>query len=79
MSHRFLRRAGACEAVRKLAAKAVFERNLINEGDRILIAASGGKDSTVLAWALAGLKMALKINYDLADLHISSDFCSCCK
>jgi tRNA 2-thiocytidine biosynthesis protein TtcA len=65
--------------VQKLAAKAVTERGLIREGDRILIAASGGKDSTVMAWALAGIKRSLKINYDLEALHISTDFCACCK
>ncbi|GHU89910.1 tRNA 2-thiocytidine(32) synthetase TtcA [Spirochaetia bacterium] len=79
MANRFLRRAGASEIVRKLCAKAILERNLINDGDRILIAASGGKDSTVLAWALASLRPALKKNYCLAAIHISSDFCSCCK
>jgi tRNA 2-thiocytidine biosynthesis protein TtcA len=56
-----------------------MERKLINEGDRILIAASGGKDSTVLAWALASIRPALKISYELAALHISTDFCACCK
>ncbi|MCL1817717.1 MAG: tRNA 2-thiocytidine biosynthesis TtcA family protein [Spirochaetaceae bacterium] len=79
MADRFLRRAGAGEIVRKLAAKAVLERGLIAEGDRILIAASGGKDSTVMAWALAQLRRALGKSYSLAALHISSDFCSCCK
>jgi tRNA 2-thiocytidine biosynthesis protein TtcA len=79
MSGRFLRRAGAREIVRKLCVKAILERNLINEGDRILIAASGGKDSTVMAWALASLRPALKRNYRLEALHISTDFCNCCK
>jgi tRNA 2-thiocytidine biosynthesis protein TtcA len=79
MADRFLRRAGAGEIVRKLTAKTVLERNLIEEGDRILIAVSGGKDSTTLAWALAALKSALKRGYTLAALHISTDFCSCCK
>ncbi|GHV54045.1 tRNA 2-thiocytidine(32) synthetase TtcA [Spirochaetia bacterium] len=79
MANRFLRRAGASEIVRKLTVKAILERNLINDGDRILIAASGGKDSTVLAWALANLRPALQKNYRLAAIHISSDFCSCCK
>jgi tRNA 2-thiocytidine biosynthesis protein TtcA len=65
--------------VQKLCAKAVLERKLVSEGDRVLIAVSGGKDSTVLAWALAGLRPALKQNYELAALHISSDFCACCK
>jgi tRNA 2-thiocytidine biosynthesis protein TtcA len=79
MANRFLRRAGASEIVRKLTARAILEQKLIEDGDRILIAASGGKDSTVLAWALSSLKSGLKISYDLAALHISSDFCACCK
>jgi tRNA 2-thiocytidine biosynthesis protein TtcA len=79
MADRFLRRAGASTVVWKLAAKAVLERDLIREGDRILIAASGGKDSTVMAWVLFALRPALKRNYSLAALHISSDFCACCK
>jgi tRNA 2-thiocytidine biosynthesis protein TtcA len=79
MADRFLRRASSGEAVRKLAAKVILERELIAEGDRILVAASGGKDSTVMAWALSSLRPALKRNYALEAVHISSDFCSCCK
>ena len=79
MSNRFLRRANASVIVQKLTAKAVLERKLISEGDRVLVAASGGKDSSVMAWALSSLKRALKINYFLEALHISSDFCACCK
>ena len=79
MNNRFLRRAGASVIVQKLTAKAVHERKLISEGDRILIAASGGKDSSVMAWVLANLRQALKIDYTLEALHISSDFCACCK
>ncbi|MDR1099059.1 MAG: tRNA 2-thiocytidine biosynthesis TtcA family protein, partial [Treponema sp.] len=44
-----------------------------------LIAVSGGKDSTVLAWALSGLRQSIKKNYELGAVHISSDFCACCK
>jgi tRNA 2-thiocytidine biosynthesis protein TtcA len=65
--------------VRKLVTKAVVERQLIVEGDRVLVAASGGKDSTVLAMTLTAIRPALHINYELAALHVSSDFCSCCK
>jgi tRNA 2-thiocytidine biosynthesis protein TtcA len=79
VSNRFLRKAGAGEAVQKLAAKAILERNLIADGDRILIAVSGGKDSTVLAWTLSVLPRAIKKSYHLAAIHISSDFCACCK
>ena len=79
MSGRFLRRTRASTVVKKLCAKAIWERELIKEGDRILIAVSGGKDSTVLSWALSSLRPALKINYELLAIHISTDFCSCCK
>ena len=79
MSNRFLRETDPETIVQKLCIKAIYENKLIVQGDRILIAASGGKDSTVLAWALASARHALKINYELAALHISSDFCECCK
>jgi len=79
MGGRFFRKTGAGELVKKLVVKMVMERSLISEGDRILIAVSGGKDSTVLAWALSSVRPALKFNYELAALHISTDFCACCK
>jgi tRNA 2-thiocytidine biosynthesis protein TtcA len=79
MNNRFIRRAGASTVVQKLVAKAVLERDLVNDGDRILIAVSGGKDSTVLAWALSAIRPAIKRRYELAAIHISSDFCACCK
>jgi tRNA 2-thiocytidine biosynthesis protein TtcA len=79
VADRFIRRARASLAVQKLAARAVRERNLIGEGDRILIAVSGGKDSTVLAWALSILRQSMDISWDMEAIHISSDFCACCK
>ena len=79
MGDRFFRRTNAITVAQKLTVKATMERALIQDGDRVLIAASGGKDSTVLAWALSAVRPALKIDYDLAALHISTDFCACCK
>jgi tRNA 2-thiocytidine biosynthesis protein TtcA len=79
MGSRFFKKTSASEIVRKLTVKAALERSLVCEGDRILIAVSGGKDSSVLAWALSSIRPALKINYELAALHISTDFCACCK
>jgi tRNA 2-thiocytidine biosynthesis protein TtcA len=32
-----------------------------------------------MAWVLSVLKRALRIDYSLEALHISSDFCACCK
>ena len=79
MNNRFLRRAAASLIVQKLTLKAIMERELIKEDDRILIAVSGGKDSSVLAWVLSALKHAIKFNYTIEALHISSDFCYCCQ
>ena len=39
--------------IEKLVAKAILDYGMLAEGDRILLGASGGKDSTVLAWALS--------------------------
>jgi tRNA 2-thiocytidine biosynthesis protein TtcA len=69
----------ATRIVSKLVTKAVFDYNLIEDGDRILVAASGGKDSTVMAMTLAKIRPALKRDWTLEALHISSDFCACCK
>jgi len=74
-----MRKTGPVAVIQKLTIKAVMERKLICDGDRILIAVSGGKDSTVLAWALSSIRPAVKANYELAAIHISTDFCSCCK
>jgi tRNA 2-thiocytidine biosynthesis protein TtcA len=74
-----MRRTSPGVVIQKLTIKAVLERKLICDGDRILIAVSGGKDSTVLAWVLSSIHPALKTNYELAAIHISTDFCSCCK
>jgi len=79
MGSRFFRKTGVSELAKKLVTKTVMERSLITEGDRILIAVSGGKDSTVLAWTLSAIRPAIKLNYELSALHISTDFCSCCK
>ena len=77
--HRFFKKNKAGEIIKKLTVKTVMERSLICEGDRVLIAVSGGKDSSVLAWTLSAIRPALKINFELAALHISTDFCACCK
>jgi tRNA 2-thiocytidine biosynthesis protein TtcA len=79
MADRFFRHSNASRIVQKLSAKAVLSHKLIEDGDKILIAVSGGKDSTALAWALWSIRREVRKEYSLCALHISSDFCSCCK
>ncbi len=74
MAHRGLRRFRADIILGKLVTKAVLERDLIQDGDRVLLALSGGKDSSALAWALSAWRPAFKRKFDLRAVHIASEF-----
>ena len=54
--------------------RAVVEFELIDDGDKILIGVSGGKDSLLLTYALAVLKRRAKKNFSLAALTIDPKF-----
>jgi tRNA 2-thiocytidine biosynthesis protein TtcA len=63
----------------KLSEVALRRYSMIEEGDRILIAVSGGKDSTSLAYDLAIKRRWWPAHYELRAIHIATDFCNCCK
>jgi tRNA 2-thiocytidine biosynthesis protein TtcA len=63
----------------KLADAALRRYGMIEAGDRILVAVSGGKDSTSLAYDLAMKRRWWPAKYELRAIHIATDFCSCCK
>jgi tRNA 2-thiocytidine biosynthesis protein TtcA len=63
----------------KLTEIALRRYSMISEGDRILIAVSGGKDSTSLAYDLASKRRWWPAHYEIRAIHIATDFCSCCK
>lgn len=54
--------------------RAVVEFDLIDDGDKILIGVSGGKDSLLLTYALACFKHRTKKNFSLAALTIDQKF-----
>lgn len=54
--------------------RAIVEFDLIEEGDRILIGLSGGKDSVFLTYALAVFRQKLKKNFSLAAVTIDPMF-----
>jgi tRNA(Ile)-lysidine synthase TilS/MesJ len=62
------------QVVDGLVVKAVRTWNMIRPGERLLIGASGGKDSAVLARDLAIKQAQGRLNAELAAVHIRNDF-----
>ncbi|MBP5402994.1 MAG: tRNA 2-thiocytidine biosynthesis protein TtcA [Treponema sp.] len=56
-----------------LIDKAIFDYNLIEKGDRLLLAASGGKDSTVLVEYFANRLRRPGISFSLKTVHIETE------
>ena len=57
-----------------LIDKAIFDYKMIENGDKILIGASGGKDSTALIQYFANRSKRPDCNFDYKAVHIHSDF-----
>lgn len=77
---RYTRRMADIEKIiSKKIARAIMKYKMIEEGDRILLAVSGGKDSMTLFYHLLKKQKAFPINFDLKGLHIKTDFCNCFK
>ena len=55
----------------RLAAKAITDYGMITEGDRVLVAMSGGKDSYVLLEVLQKLQQRAPIHFELLACHVS--------
>ena len=60
-----------------LIDKAVFDYKMIEDGDKILIGASGGKDSTALVEYFANRAKRRNENFSFTAIHIETDFEAC--
>jgi tRNA 2-thiocytidine biosynthesis protein TtcA len=60
--------------IAKLVEVALRRYSMVDDGDRILVAVSGGKDSTTLACDLASKRRWWPVRYELRAVHIVSDF-----
>ncbi len=65
---------GASGAVDKLVEVALRRYAMIEEGDRILLAVSGGKDSMALACDLGAKRRWWPVGYELQALHVATEF-----
>jgi tRNA 2-thiocytidine biosynthesis protein TtcA len=54
----------------KLAGRAIHRYGMIQDGDRVLVGVSGGKDSLVLARFLAERRRRVPIEYGLVAVHL---------
>ncbi len=53
---------------------AVHDHRMINAGDRIMVAVSGGKDSIVLLKVLSSLRSSAPVAFDIVPVHVSTGF-----
>lgn len=59
------------EFVKNKLAKAIADYKMIADGDKVLVAVSGGKDSLVMLEALSEFKKYKKIDFHLGAVHIN--------
>src|SRR4030042_1426593 len=64
--------------IRSLVGKAIHRYGLIQDGDRILVGVSGGKDSLSLLHLLHERRRRVPIDYELVAVHIDLGFDSNC-
>ncbi len=60
------------ESFAKPILKAIKKYNMINNGDKIAVGLSGGKDSIILLYLLAWLKKYSHLDFELFAIHINT-------
>ena len=60
--------------ISKRVGRATIDHRMIDEGDRIVVAVSGGKDSLTLLQVLADRRKFVPIHYDLVAVHVDFGF-----
>jgi len=60
--------------VQHLAGKAIHNRQMIRDGDHVMVAVSGGKDSLTLLWLLMERLRRVPISFRLTAVHVDPGF-----
>ena len=64
----------ATKEMKRLAGKAIHSRQMILDGDHVMVAVSGGKDSLSLLWLLRERINRVPINYGITAVHVDPGF-----
>lgn len=60
--------------IKRLSGKAIHNFGMIKNGDHIVVAVSGGKDSMVLLWILRERLRRIPIEYKITAVHVDPGF-----
>jgi len=60
--------------IRKKTGSAIHDYSMIEQGDKVLVAVSGGKDSIVLLKVLSDLHKAAPVEFEIIPVHIATGF-----
>lgn len=60
--------------MKRLMGKAIHTRKMIRDGDHVMVAVSGGKDSLALLWLLRERTKRIPIDYKLTAVHVDPGF-----
>ncbi len=66
--------ASAYREVQRLLGKGIYHYGLIEDGDKIAVGVSGGKDSMLLLWLLRERLRRVPISYELTAVHVDPGF-----
>ena len=60
--------------IKRLMGKAIYTKQMIQDGDHILVSVSGGKDSFSLLWLLRDRIKRIPIEYRITAVHVDPGF-----
>lgn len=60
--------------IKRLAGKAIHTMDMIRDGDHVMVAVSGGKDSLALLWLLKERIKRVPIDYRITAVHVDPGF-----
>lgn len=64
----------ATKEIKRLMGKAIHNHEMIRDGDHVMVAVSGGKDSVALLWLLSERIKRIPIEYRITAVHVDPGF-----